>query len=259
MVLGRNRPASWLTKKGSERAVQRVSTSGHLDEWSLALRSQLTDATGVLRRDDIYRQLRQDILDCTLPPGVELYEGGLAERFNVSKSPVRDALSRLLAERLVNVVPRKGYRVAPISLSDARDLFQFRSVMESSCARMVSASTDREQLADLDRFREFGRLDDAAAFTAYNRSFHISVSRLCPNQRMRDIATGLIEQVDRLVLMGVRDVDERRRGNLVQEHDAIIDALQRYDGRLASRLLTQHVVAAEKRAMALLGAAAIVP
>ena len=236
-----------------------MSTSHHLDQGNPALRSHAADTFGVLRRDDIYRRLRQDILDCTLPPGVELYEGSLAERFSVSKSPVRDALSRLLAERLVTVVPRKGYRVAPISLSDARDLFQFRSLMEGSCARMVSESTEREQLADLDRFRRFGRLDDAAAFTAYNRSFHISVSRLCPNQRMREIATELIEQVDRLVLMGVRVVDEQRLGGLVREHDAIIDALQHCDGRLAGKLLTQHVGAAEKRAMALLSAAAIVP
>src|SRR6516165_4848333 len=62
-----------------------------------------------LRREEVYHRLRRDILDCALPPGTELHAPELAERFAISKSPVRDALLRLEAERLVVVRPRKGY------------------------------------------------------------------------------------------------------------------------------------------------------
>ena len=83
--------------------------------------------TAVLRREEVYQQLRSDILSCKLLPGTPLFEGILADRFEVSKSPIRDALSRLHAERLVAVMPRKGYQVSPISVSDAADLFEMRA------------------------------------------------------------------------------------------------------------------------------------
>src|SRR5512138_2118092 len=91
-----------------------------------------------LLRVDIFHELRQDILACRLAPGAELREGELAERFSVSKSPVRDALSRLVQEGLVHVMPRQGYRVAPISLRDARDMFAYRAVLEGACARIAA-------------------------------------------------------------------------------------------------------------------------
>ena len=74
-----------------------------------------------LLRVDIYQKLREEILSCELPPGADLREQNLAARFSVSKSPVRDALLRLERERLVTISPRQGYRVAPVSVADARD------------------------------------------------------------------------------------------------------------------------------------------
>ena len=71
-----------------------------------------------LLRVDIHEKLREEILACRLSPGADLREQELASRFQVSKSPVRDALLRLEREQLVTIAPRQGYRVAPISLSD---------------------------------------------------------------------------------------------------------------------------------------------
>src|SRR5256885_15617151 len=85
-----------------------------------------------LLRTDIYRKLREEILACELPPGADLREQSLAARFSVSKSPVRDALLRLERERLVTISPRQGYRVAPVSVVDARDLFRLRSALETA-------------------------------------------------------------------------------------------------------------------------------
>src|SRR5215470_13389719 len=76
-----------------------------------------------------------------------------AERFAVSRSPVRDALLRLEAEGLVVISPRKGYRAAPISIADARDLFELRAVLEPVCAASVASEASEEALRRLDRFR----------------------------------------------------------------------------------------------------------
>lgn len=212
-----------------------------------------------LRREEIYERLRQDILSCTLAPGAPLFEGTLAERFEVSKSPIRDALSRLHAEKLVTVLPRKGYRVAPISLSDAAELFEFRAILEQTCAQISAERAGEAQLRALDRYRRLEPWGGPDAFVRYNREFHLAVVHLCPNRRIADSARDLIEQFDRLVLMSVTSIDERNFDVLMGEHNLIIDALQERDGRRAGKLLTQHVSRAEKRVMNSLTHAAIVP
>ena len=211
-----------------------------------------------LRREEVYLRLRQDILSCTLAPGAPLFEGTLAERFEVSKSPIRDALSRLHAEKLVAVQPRKGYRVAPISLSDAADLFEFRALLEQTCAGLGAERAREADLSALDRFRDYRPWGGADEFVGYNREFHVQVVRLCPNRRIADQAHDVIEQFDRLVLVSVQ-AEDRNLDALVAEHNAIIDALQERDGRRAGKLLAQHVARAEKRVMGALANAAIVP
>ena len=87
----------------------------------------------MLLRDNIYDCLRSDILNCRLAPGDDMREQELAARYAVSRQPVRDALLRLEREHLVTVQPRQGYRVNPISMSDARDLLRFRLAVEPAC------------------------------------------------------------------------------------------------------------------------------
>ena len=87
----------------------------------------------MLLRDNVYESLRSDILTCRLAPGDDMREQDLAERYAVSRQPVREALLRLEREHLVTVQPRQGYRVNPISLSDARDLLRFRLALEPAC------------------------------------------------------------------------------------------------------------------------------
>ena len=84
----------------------------------------------MLLRDNVYESLRADILSCRLAPGDDVREQDLALRYAVSRQPVREALLRLEREHLVTVQPRQGYRVNPISLSDARDLLRFRLALE---------------------------------------------------------------------------------------------------------------------------------
>ncbi len=203
--------------------------------------------------------LRREIVSCALQPGAALYEGVLAERFGVSKSPIRDALSRLAAERLVTVQPRKGYRVAPVSISDAAELFEFRSMLEQACATITAEKASDVALSALDRFRSAEPWGGEEGFVAYNREFHGAVLDLCPNRRMRDAARDLIEQFDRLVLTSVGAMNDRNVDLLVAEHVAIIDALQAREGREAGKLLVRHVERARKRVMKALADAPVVP
>lgn len=207
-----------------------------------------------LLRVDIYRKLRDDILACELKPGADLREQALASRFSVSKSPVRDALLRLEREHLVTIAPRQGYRVATISLSDVREMFRLRVVLESACAAEAARVAAAEDLAALDRFRSFR---GGHGFIAYNQDFHCAVARLSGNRRMTLAACELIEQMHRLVRMSLETVQGRSPAGLVNEHASIIDALQGRQGRRAAALLRSHIEKAERRVADALSHAAI--
>jgi DNA-binding GntR family transcriptional regulator len=215
--------------------------------------------TLALRREEVYRSLRNDILSCTLSPGQNLHEIDLAERFGVSKSPIRDALIRLEGERLITVTPRKGYRVAPVSLTDADELFQFRSMVEEAAVRLASSSCSSQQLAQLEVFRDLKAWGGKAGFVAYNRAFHIALANLCSNRRIALAAQDLIEQFDRLVIISISKIDNRDIDGLVKEHGAIIDAMQAAQGRSAARMLGEHIASARKRVIKSLSQAAVVP
>ena len=79
-----------------------------------------------LIRDDVHERMRAEILTCTLKPGSLVQENDLALRYGVSKSPVRDAFLRLSQQGLVEVLPRKGYRIKPISVADAAEMYEMR-------------------------------------------------------------------------------------------------------------------------------------
>ena len=106
----------------------------------------------MLLRDNVYESLRSDILSCRLAPGDDMREQELAERYAVSRQPVREALLRLEREHLVTVQPRQGYRVNPISLSDARDLLRFRLALEPACVAEAIEHAPDSVLKALDDF-----------------------------------------------------------------------------------------------------------
>ena len=210
----------------------------------------------MLLRDNIYDSLRSDILMCRIAPGDDMREQDLAERYAVSRQPVREALLRLEREHLVTVQPRQGYRVNPISLADARDLLRFRLALEPACVAEAIAHADQEVLQALDEFRLFtGNRED---FIAYNRGFHCALAHASGNRRMAAAACDLIEQADRLVRVSIANLRGHDPAQLVAEHVDLIAAMQRRDARGASRIIKAHIQKTEKRVLPALARNAVI-
>src|ERR1700742_2054354 len=183
----------------------------------------------MLLRDNVYESLRSDILTCRLAPGDDMREQELAERYAVSRQPVREALLRLEREHLVTVQPRQGYRVNPISLSDARDLLRFRLALEPACVAEAIDGAPEKVLAALDNFRSFvGNRED---FITYNRGFHSALAHASGNRRMASALCDLIGQADRLVRVSITNLKGHDPTQLVAEHVALIEAMQQRDRR----------------------------
>lgn len=201
----------------------------------------------MLLRENVYESLRSDILSCRLAPGHDMREHELAERYAVSRQPVREALARLAREHLVTVQPRQGYRVNPISLSDARDLLRFRLALEPACVAEAIENAPDAVLKRLDPFRSFS--GDHEAFIAYNRAFHTALAKASGNRRMAAALCDLIEQADRLVRVSIANLKGHNPAKLVAEHAALIDAMQRRDRRTAVRIIKDHISQTEKRVL----------
>jgi GntR family transcriptional regulator, rspAB operon transcriptional repressor len=201
----------------------------------------------MLLRENVYESLRADILSCRLAPGDDMREQELAERYAVSRQPVREALARLAREHLVTVQPRQGYRVNPISLSDARDLLRFRLALEPACVSEAVENAPDALLKRLDQFRSFS--GDHEAFIAYNRAFHTALAKASGNRRMAAALCDLIEQADRLVRVSIANLRGHNPAKLAAEHAALIDAMQRRDRRGALRIIKDHIIETEKRVL----------
>lgn len=212
-----------------------------------------------LKREDVCRVLRREILCCALRPGTKLHEQELAARFGSSKSPVRDALLNLEREGLVVVVPRQGYRVSSVSVSDAQDMFQLRALLEAGCVTAAIDNATDETLAELDEFRQFNGDSDPSAFIDYNCRFHSALARCSGNLRLQSVTCNLIEHMDRVIYISISAIRGRDPQQLIDEHAAIIDAVQGRDVRRARQLAQSHIKRAEKRVLSALEWAVVVP
>ena len=200
-----------------------------------------------LLRDSVYRAIREAILSCDFAPGQELREQTLAEKYHVSRSPVRDSLLRLEQEKLVTVLPRQGYRVNPIERRDLEDLFGLRLIISPACAA-EAARADDEAVRTLDRFRTGveGEITEGT-YIGYNRGFHVAVANLVANARLAAVEIALIEEFDRVVLIGIRAFQYAMIATAVAEHDAIIESIQDHDSAAASRLVHDHIAGGRQR------------
>src|SRR4051795_8681060 len=208
---------------------------------------EASEGISMLLRDNVYESLRSDILTCHFAPGDDMREQDLAERYAVSRQPVREALLRLEREHLVTVQPRQGYRVNPISLADARDLLRFRLALGPACVAEAIENAGDDVLKSLDQFRRFS--GNHEKFIAYNRAFHSALAHASGNRRMAAALCDLIGQADRLVRVSVSNLKGHDPAKLVAEHAALIHAMQSRETRTAARIIKAHIGATEKRVL----------
>lgn len=194
-----------------------------------------------LERDRIFQLVRQEILMCAIMPGEELREADLARRYGVSKTPIRDAMQKLEFEGLIKIEPRRGHRVSPISLRDAEDIVDLRAVLESAVVTRIARHASDDEIAALDDLR-IGDTSSVLAFAEYNRRFHATLAELSVNRRLTEETVRVMEFYDRLAIVSLTLFS--RDGGLdgpLDDHNRIIDALQARNGRLAARLVREHV------------------
>jgi DNA-binding GntR family transcriptional regulator len=214
-------------------------------------------ATGSLARR-AYDALKQDILTCELAPGAQIFEGELAARYEMSKTPVREALNLLGQEGLVQVLPRRGYLVAPVTLRDVQEVFQLRLLLETAAAEQAAEHVTEQGLRQLKalvdvRYTYRDRVS-YARFLRANREFHVAVAESSGNRRLAAFVAKLLEDMERILHLGLDLRDSA--AEMAAEHQELVDALLKGDAELAGRVVTEQLQNSRKRVLEALVASA---
>jgi DNA-binding GntR family transcriptional regulator len=171
-----------------------------------------------------------------MPPGSEFTEGELVREFELSKTPIREALARLRQDDLVEAVSRSGYRVTPVTVKDARDLMSVRILLEGEAAALAAVrSGATRELRELESLckSSYDPSDRSSivAFLDANHRFHLAVARMSGNHRLLASLTHVLEQLERVMHLGLSA--SSRADEIVHEHEELLGALMAGDSARA--------------------------
>lgn len=193
----------------------------------------------------VYEALRQAIIDLALEPGSPLDEVTLAERFRMSRTPVREALVRLAAEGLVTQLSTRNTIVAPIDFARLPVYFEALTLMYRVTTRAAaSGRTDHHLDAMRAHQSAYARAvdeGDVPGMIGHNRDFHLSIAEAGGNPYFTSFFTRLLDEGRRILrLYYYKSFDDHLPREYVDEHDAIIVAIEAGDAELCDRLATAH-------------------
>jgi GntR family transcriptional regulator of gluconate operon len=207
--------------------------------------------TGVLQQDAlgerVAQALRRLIILGELAPGLHITEPALAERFGVSRLPVRDALSQLEHEGLVRTEPRRGAFVVGFTDDDVTGIFECRRLLEAHAVRHAAERADELSIAELqaiaDQMQAALEEGNIQRVAAHDIEFHRRILEMAGNRMLHtawEPLAGLIAAI-----MSITDVLIEDLGSAVASHQTMIDALAQHDADLAESLQYAHLVDGE--------------
>ena len=194
-------------------------------------------------RDVVFYTLRQAILKGELEPGERLMEMQLAEQLGVSRTPIREAIRKLELEGLVLMIPRRGAIVAKITEKDLKDVLEVRASLERLSTKLACERMEEETIEELreaqEAFKAALRGDDITLQAQKDVEFHDVIYKSTNNLRLIQMLNNLREQMYRYRLEYLKDGTSHQK--LVEEHEAIIEALSRRDTEETTNIMVGHV------------------
>jgi DNA-binding GntR family transcriptional regulator len=189
---------------------------------------------------EVYSVLKEDILTCQLVPGQMINESKLAQSFEVSKTPIREALRMLIQEGLVEALPSIGYRVVPIELEDLQQLYDMQKILEAAAVERAIPRITERQLAELEELKgETFMLSDRESVIRWfkmNDRFHLAIAEISGNQRLVGMLRSVLDEMFRPSFLS-EFRSNRSTEEFVEHHKQIVNAIRERDAELAIRFL----------------------
>jgi len=190
---------------------------------------------------DIYAKLLAAIEEGMLRPGTRLREAELAREFDVSRTPIREALKRLEAQGLAVHEPNRGMVIPVLGHEEINELYMVRRVLEGTVARFAAQHASDAEIEILRGMIAEDRrhVEDAEALAKSNREFHRRLTLASHNRYLIEQVAHLRQAI--LLLAGTTLVDPARRKSAVEEHARIVEAIAGHDGDEAEEAARHHI------------------
>ena len=191
---------------------------------------------------EVYGRIRADIYDFRLLPGDRFSETDVAERLQVSRTPVREALFRLQREGYVDVLYRSGWQVCPFDMQQFEQLYDVRIVLETAAIEklvQLSLNNRLEDLASIWCVPASRYYDDAEVLAVLDEQFHVRLVSATGNREMAAIHQSISDR-----MRVIRRLDFKtapRISKTYEDHAAIVERLREGETKAAQEIMTRHI------------------
>ena len=190
-------------------------------------------------REKILETIRDAILKGTLKPGERVSEPDLAERFGISRTPIREAFRQLESEGYLQVVPRKGAVVASLSARDIEEFYAIKIILEGFAARMAAEKLTGKEIERLEsineRLHKIAEEGDVKTFFRVHNEFHEVFIKAAGNEKLSEMINQLVMKFKRLRLASLSQPG--RMAVSIEDHQDMIQAFKDRDGNRADSLV----------------------
>jgi DNA-binding GntR family transcriptional regulator len=198
-------------------------------------------------REKIVETIRNAIVNGQIPAGTRVAEPELADRFGISRTPIREAFRQLESEGFITVIPRKGAIVASLSAKDISDFYDLKMVLEGYAARCATtALTDKDmvKMETVNRQMEAAsEKKDLRKVLALHNEFHDIFLKACGNEKLHGIVQNMVMQFQRFrLILAMRGKIE----GSIRQHREIIDAFRKRDAEMAESLVIKNALYGKK-------------
>jgi len=197
-----------------------------------------------------YSALKTAILRGEIEEGTFLVESEMMRRYHIGRTPYREACNRLHHERLLEVVPRRGYLVPEISYQAVSAIFETRLILEAAIAELACARATEEDLVELERLaespRQSGNVEkDFARLIQANADFHLRLAKMTRNRELTELLTRNLEKTERLMYIELRG-SRFRDSDFQLLHSRIVSALRKRDARSVREAVLSDITEAQR-------------
>lgn len=202
------------------------------------------------KADAVYDELRRQIIEGELEPGRRLGQEALAAELGVSTTPLREALRRLEAERLVSRSAHSDLVIAPLSAIDLRELYVLRGELEPLAMRLITEHATDDELRAIRALFEVAKPKDRSLRLRSTRAYHHALYAATHNSVLLEVLEAMLDRSQRYRFVLIDDPESANVA--ISEHDAVLRAIEARDGTRAAASMRDHIEASRDRLSTLL-------
>lgn len=197
--------------------------------------------------DKIYKEIKEMIVYGQLKPGEALNVGDFAERFNVSKTPVREALHFLKHEGLIEILPYKGGLVSQLNLKDLGELFTLRVLLEGGAAELAALHATEQGIHKLKSLVDADinqtNLADGIQVMRLNYDFHAAVAEASNNLRLKKLIINILDTMQRVLYLDLKIGSSFS----MNDHRQLVEFIKQREPAAAKKLMIDHINSTRNR------------